>query len=386
MEPAHWLEPTDSNSGMLRLPDWDSGMLRLPDWDADFVPRAHPPLPLQAASAGSHGALYAHPLPAPAPGVGATQPHAWSAAVLAQAAVVAGAQVDAAHAAAGGHNAGSRIPNLVPVSQPSGGGGRQTCSLCQERRGSTKAGNKISADGAIAIFRARSPYARTARHPTLSNDLARQYGISAKAVRDIWKLRTWWNITKPFWNAEDHEEFRGKLKSSGLCARCRDNWLGGAAVAQTAAGAMTPQALAAGTRHSTGHPELVMSAQTSTTVSYPAEQQSLISTTSMSVVSTIPCPQMAGQQPFISRTLPMSSDSAHLSSSAGHGGSRQVLQHGEDLGRVIYGGFSNDLSGLGLPGQTQRAVTQEINKTSCFGLPGPAVPNIPNWDGPHSYS
>ena len=310
MEPAHWLEPADGNSGMLRLPDWDA-------WDADFVP----PLPLPAASASSHGALYAHPLSqlqvqARAPGVGGTKPHAWPAA-MAQAAVVARAQVDAAHAAAGGHKAGTMIPNLEPVPQPSGGGRRQTCGLCQQRRGSTKTGNKISADDAINIFRARSPYARTARHPTLSNDLAREYGISAKAVRDIWKLRTWWNITKPFWNAEDHEAFRGNLKSSGLCGRCRDSWLG-AAVAQSEAGAMSPRALAAGPCHSTGHPELVMSAQTSTTLSYPSEQQPLISTTSMSVVSTLLCPQMAGQQPFISRTLPMSRDSAHLSSSAGH--------------------------------------------------------------------
>ena len=105
----------------------------------------------------------------------------------------------------------------VGVSRPPS---RQACIFCPPKRGGAKEGAKITADDAIAIFRARSPHAAVARHPTLGNDLANEYGISAKAVRDIWGLRTWWTTTRPFWSASDHKKFRSRYPNMQACARC----------------------------------------------------------------------------------------------------------------------------------------------------------------------
>ena len=40
----------------------------------------------------------------------------------------------------------------------------------------------------------------------LSGMLGRRYGMTAKAVRDIWNLRTWAKVTAPFWNAEERQK------------------------------------------------------------------------------------------------------------------------------------------------------------------------------------
>jgi hypothetical protein len=116
---------------------------------------------------------------------------------------------------------------LDPELQPgkSGGGShpsrlRQACIFCSPTRGGLTEGNKISADDAIAIFQARGPYA--GRHPTLSNDLAREHGITPKAVRDIWSLRSWWVVTRPLWSAADHEKFRARFPNMQVCARCQN--------------------------------------------------------------------------------------------------------------------------------------------------------------------
>ena len=85
--------------------------------------------------------------------------------------------------------------------------------------------NRISTDDTIAVFTAKSSKATRADHPSLSDYLGRKYGISPKAVRDIWNLRTWWTVTWPFWSAEDKEKFRKKLSSMKMCVRCRSTWL-----------------------------------------------------------------------------------------------------------------------------------------------------------------
>jgi hypothetical protein len=50
-----------------------------------------------------------------------------------------------------------------------------------------------------------------------SSILAAQYGITMKAVRDIWNLRTWAWTTMPFWTQSDHDQFLRKH----LCEKCR---------------------------------------------------------------------------------------------------------------------------------------------------------------------
>lgn len=59
---------------------------------------------------------------------------------------------------------------------------------------------------------ARAPAGRDA----LSSVLAEKHGITSKAVRDVWKLRTWAWVTKAYWTPEDMSCFLSKH----LCASC----------------------------------------------------------------------------------------------------------------------------------------------------------------------
>jgi hypothetical protein len=68
----------------------------------------------------------------------------------------------------------------------------------------------IKASQAIEIFLAKAR--RKSRDPA-SRMLAEEYGISMKAVRDIWN---WWE-TMPYWSQEDLHDFLSKH----LCTGCR---------------------------------------------------------------------------------------------------------------------------------------------------------------------
>ena len=72
----------------------------------------------------------------------------------------------------------------------------------------------INASQAIEIFLAKAR--RKARDPA-SRMLAEEYGISMKAVRDIWNFRTWKWETMPYWSQEDLHDFLSKH----LCTGCR---------------------------------------------------------------------------------------------------------------------------------------------------------------------
>ena len=82
---------------------------------------------------------------------------------------------------------------------------------------------------AIMIFRARAN--RENLRDSLSSKLAAEFGITSKAVRDIWNLRTWTWKTMPYWTQADHDQFlpkhlceackaRNVRKLSDACARC----------------------------------------------------------------------------------------------------------------------------------------------------------------------
>ena len=72
---------------------------------------------------------------------------------------------------------------------------------------------------AIQIFRAKAD--REGRD-TLATSLATQFGITAKAVRDIWNLRTWAQTTRPCWTQADHGHFLAMPCSvKDLCDQCR---------------------------------------------------------------------------------------------------------------------------------------------------------------------
>ena len=69
----------------------------------------------------------------------------------------------------------------------------------------------ISPQDALSIFLA-AKHNRT-KYDRLANRLAEEYGITSKAVRDIWSLRTWARITRPHWAKLDKDNFakRGSI-------------------------------------------------------------------------------------------------------------------------------------------------------------------------------
>ena len=50
-----------------------------------------------------------------------------------------------------------------------------------------------------------------------SKELAERFGITMKAVRDVWNLRTWTSVTRPFWTPADHAFFVMKRRRPPLC-------------------------------------------------------------------------------------------------------------------------------------------------------------------------
>ena len=69
---------------------------------------------------------------------------------------------------------------------------------------------KISQEVAKAIFVAKKRPAHHRRRDNLASTLAARYGITPRAVRDIWNLRTWAHATQPFWTTDDHKIFLSK--------------------------------------------------------------------------------------------------------------------------------------------------------------------------------
>ena len=67
-----------------------------------------------------------------------------------------------------------------------------------------KPGNcAITGEVAVIIFLAKQA-GRDSRD-RLASRLASEHGITAKAVRDIWSLRTWRRATEPYWAPADHK-------------------------------------------------------------------------------------------------------------------------------------------------------------------------------------
>jgi hypothetical protein len=71
----------------------------------------------------------------------------------------------------------------------------------------------ITAEQARSIFIARQKFGAR----DLAARLAPEVGISSKAIRDIWSLRTWTHATRPHWTTADQEKFDRKQAQ----AQCR---------------------------------------------------------------------------------------------------------------------------------------------------------------------
>ncbi|MGB1597505.1 MAG: hypothetical protein ACPIOQ_32415 [Promethearchaeia archaeon] len=72
---------------------------------------------------------------------------------------------------------------------------------------------------AIQIFEANPDRGAPVRK--LATDLALQFGITAKAVRDIWLLRTGAWTSQPSWMQTDHDHFNLNKRPSRLCEACK---------------------------------------------------------------------------------------------------------------------------------------------------------------------
>jgi hypothetical protein len=84
---------------------------------------------------------------------------------------------------------------------------RRSCgTLMPSGVGPSGVGNRgnatIDADIAVAIFRAKLCARR--RDGTAAG-LAEAHGITQKAVREIWNLKTWAEVTSPYWTTKDRE-------------------------------------------------------------------------------------------------------------------------------------------------------------------------------------
>ena len=69
-------------------------------------------------------------------------------------------------------------------------------SAAQVRKG------RLTAVDAARIFKTK--YHKTANTSKL---LAQRHGVTAKAIRDVWSLKTWVLITMPHWTEEDRRRF-----------------------------------------------------------------------------------------------------------------------------------------------------------------------------------
>ena len=74
----------------------------------------------------------------------------------------------------------------------------------------------LTDERAILIFTSRSAKSGKLRDSS-SSKLAEEHGVTTKAVRDIWNLRTWVWTTMPYWSDDDMKAFLKKR----LCADCK---------------------------------------------------------------------------------------------------------------------------------------------------------------------
>jgi len=80
----------------------------------------------------------------------------------------------------------------------------------------------ISQAEAVSIFLAGSRHGSYGNRGKLTDRLSKEFGITTKAVRDIWNLRTWARETRPHWTPLDEETFSKKKSRAALCnSQCK---------------------------------------------------------------------------------------------------------------------------------------------------------------------
>lgn len=66
----------------------------------------------------------------------------------------------------------------------------------------TRKRESLTVESVIQIFLAKRTHSRQRGQ---TSRLARHHGVTAKAVRDIWNLRTWKTVTEPMWNDAERQ-------------------------------------------------------------------------------------------------------------------------------------------------------------------------------------
>jgi len=91
-----------------------------------------------------------------------------------------------------------RTKNMVASTTP-------VATASQEALPRRRKHTHLDSSAVIRIFLAkRSGYTGFVSR-TLSTTLSKEYGLTPKAVRDIWSMKTWRKVTQPYWNAEDRQ-------------------------------------------------------------------------------------------------------------------------------------------------------------------------------------
>jgi hypothetical protein len=74
----------------------------------------------------------------------------------------------------------------------------------------------ITEQEAILVF-VSGQQGRTSKRCHLADSLSKEFGITPKAIRDIWNLRTWWKSTRPYWSSSDEMHFLKRKSCGALC-------------------------------------------------------------------------------------------------------------------------------------------------------------------------
>jgi hypothetical protein len=79
--------------------------------------------------------------------------------------------------------------------------------------------SELTPEDAIYIW-----HCRKTKDKLTASKIAMKYNLTPKAVRDIWLMRTWKVVTKPYWDPADHTAFSTVQsvwrRASGVCEVC----------------------------------------------------------------------------------------------------------------------------------------------------------------------
>ena len=99
-----------------------------------------------------------------------------------------------------------RVKRMATSPHPSESGDKTTPSESEGRRKPWKI--ILTAEQAVEIYRKRTIGPNShATSSCRSNEVAEQYGVNSKTIRDIWNRATWVKATRTAWTAEEEADY-----------------------------------------------------------------------------------------------------------------------------------------------------------------------------------